>query len=277
MAENHRAFPLQTVAQPASWKGRGLHSGSEVAVRVHPGHSGIHFRWGDERIEATAANVVQTQRCTQLGPIATIEHLMATFAALQITDAEVELTAPELPALDGSALPYFEGLSAAGVVEIGTQTVSGPFARLYVKQGDAKVAIGEGEGKWQYRLVCQGRWPGRQDFEMELDEGAAFGSEVAPARTWGFAEEVERILASGLAKGLDSRSALIIGQTDYENTPRFPDEPARHKWLDLLGDLYLSGVPCRHLNVTATRGGHALHVRAARLLAESVQIERRLS
>lgn len=266
-------FPRQTVRDTLSFRGLGLHSGAPTEVRIHPGSDGIRFRLGDEVVPASASAVIRTERCTQLGPISTVEHVMASLAGMDVTDAEIELTAPELPALDGSALPYVQAIQKSGVEVVGQLEVKGLFARLFVKDGDAKVAVSAGEGHWQYRLVCPGRWPELQEFAVDLNP-EFFSEGVAPARTWGFEEEVEQVLARGLAKGLDWDSALVLGKEGYKNEARFPDEPVRHKLLDLCGDLALSGVPLRALNVAGTRSGHRLNVRAAKLLAEMVTVER---
>lgn len=266
-------FPRQTLRDSLSLMGLGLHSGVPTEVRIHPGREGLRLRFEGELIPVSAAGVVRTERCTQLGPVSTVEHLMAALGGLEVTDAEIELTAPELPALDGSAQPYVSAIRQIGLEPIGELSVQGLFARLYVKDGDAKVSISSGEGHWHYRLVCQDRWPDLQEFDGTLSP-EFFAGQIAPARTWGFEEEVEQVLARGLAKGLDWDSALVLGKTGYKNEARFADEPVRHKMLDLCGDLYLSGVPLRALNVVSARSGHRLNVRAAKLLADTVTIEK---
>lgn len=268
-----REFVRKTIAKEAAWNGVGLHSGAPVTLTAQPGSDGIRFRCQGRSVSACPEAVSGTERCTQLGPISTVEHLMSALSGLEITDVDVELTAPELPSLDGSALPYVEGLLAAGIQQIGLLRVEGPFARVYVKDGDAKVAIGLGEGHWRFHLVSRNRWPGDQEFECALDP-ELYARAIAPARTWAFEEQVEPVLAAGFAKGLDWGSALVIGAEGYANEARFADEPVRHKMLDLIGDLALSGVPARAVSVSATASGHRLHVEAARLLAEAVKIER---
>ena len=94
-----------------------------------------------------------------------------------------------------------------------------------------------------------------------------YKKEIASARTFAFEEEVEPIRQAGLAKGLDANSALILGSNGYVNDPRFDDEPVRHKMLDLIGDLYLSGVPMTMINVVSSRSGHKTNVEAAKKLA----------
>ncbi|MEJ5171946.1 MAG: UDP-3-O-acyl-N-acetylglucosamine deacetylase, partial [Fimbriimonadales bacterium] len=144
---------------------------------------------------------------------------------------------------------------------------------VFASEGAAKVAIAEGTGHWRYTFQTETPFPGLQEVEF-LRVQEAFGTEIAPARTFGFERELPRLRELGLAQGLDLDKALLLGEEGYVNEPRFADEPARHKLLDLIGDLYLAGVPPSLLDVAAERSGHRLHVEAARRLARAVRIER---
>ncbi|MCO5296351.1 MAG: UDP-3-O-acyl-N-acetylglucosamine deacetylase [Fimbriimonadaceae bacterium] len=266
-------FERLTVGGDVVFEGLGLHSGVPVRVVVRSSRAGVVFRWGQQQVAADPAGVTDTSRCTRLGEISTVEHLMAAFAGLEITDAEVEVSAPELPALDGAAREYVDGLLAAGVERVGSLQVEGPFARVFLHEEPLKIAISSGVGHWRYEFETGDRWPGRQSFEA-LDAAAAFPDQIAPARTFGFAEEIPALLERGLARGLGPKTALVLGPSGYEGAARFADEPARHKLLDCIGDLYLTGIPIRALNVVAERTGHRAHVEAAKLLAEAVTVVR---
>ncbi|HWA81903.1 MAG TPA: UDP-3-O-acyl-N-acetylglucosamine deacetylase [Fimbriimonadaceae bacterium] len=255
-------YSRRTLSREVVFEGLGLHSGIPVRVTVHPGEEGIWFRLGAGRWQAKPENVTDTTRCTKLGEIGTIEHLMSAFAGLEITDAEVELTAGELPALDGSALGYVQSFRDAGFSALPDGEMRELFSRVFFQELPVKIAIGKGEGHWRYAYEVADRWPGEQSYEA-LDVVAAYAAEIAPARTFALAEEVPMVLAAGLAKGLDIEKALILGIEGYKNDPRFLDEPARHKLLDLIGDLYLAGVPARFLNVSAEKSGHRTNVEAA--------------
>jgi UDP-3-O-acyl-N-acetylglucosamine deacetylase len=244
-----------------------LHSGAAVRVRVHPGEGGIVFRAGSNRWDAVAENVSDTTRCTRLGEISTIEHMMSALAGLEITDAEIEVEGGEMPALDGSSQEFAAKLYDAGLEHIGEGEANVPFKRVFLQDGAIKVAIGKGEGHWKYTYDLGDRWPNAQTYESRM-VAQEYRDQIAPARTFALAEEVPIILQMGLAKGLDQDSALILGIEGYKNEPRFPDEPARHKLLDLLGDLYLSGIPVSMLNVAAERSGHTSNVKAAVLLRQ---------
>lgn len=264
-------FERKTIQRDAHFEGLGLHSGRPVRVVVRPGDRGLWFRLGAFQVRASPESVTGTDRCTRLGEVSTVEHLMSAFAGLEITDAEVEVDAPELPALDGSALPYVQGLRASGSQTVGRFVLEGPFHRVFVHSGDVRIAVSRGEGHWRYRLETPGRWPGDLVAEFPSLPGG-YEAEISPARTWCFEEEIGKLRSAGLGLGLEIDSTVLIGKDGYANNARFCDEPARHKLLDLIGDLYLSGVPVVALNVSAIRSGHTAHVRAARLLSESVQI-----
>lgn len=262
-------YRAKTLATDVIFEGRGLHTGTSVRMVVHPGSDGIAFRLGAERTLARPENVTDTTRSTRLGSVGTIEHLMAAFAGLEITDAEVELDAPELPGLDGSAGPYLDGLLSVGLVQGEERIAPDLYRRVFLQEGDLSLSIGKGQGHGRYVYDLGARWPGVQAYEAP-DAIGAFASEIAPARTFALIEEVPKLIEHGLGQGLDSHSAVVLGEEGYKNEVRFPDEPARHKLLDLMGDLYLAGVPLRALNFVGERSGHRAHVRAAKMVREAL-------
>ena len=261
-------YTRRTLANPIVLEGLGLHTGEPVRLTVHPASEGIHFRFGAERTHAIPANVSDTQRSTKLGSVGTIEHLMSAFAGLEITDAEVEVSAPEIPGMDGSSMPFVRAMLDAGFVDLEERDRPNLFTRVFFVEGEIKVAVGKGEGHWKYRYDLGDRWPKAQEFDAMLP--ASYVTEVASARTFALAEEIPYIIQAGLAKGLDESSALILGIDGYKNEARFPDEPARHKLLDVIGDLYLAGIPLRYLNVAAERTGHRTNVKTAQQIVDSL-------
>ena len=264
------SFIRRTVRSEVRILGSGLHSGVPVEVIIHPSNEGIAFRVGSTRVRAHPSNVTDTTRSTRLGEVGTVEHLMSAFAGLEITDAEVELTYPELPGLDGSAIEFVTAILATGKEDIGQAEVPEVFGRLYLQEeGGLEVAIAKGDGRWRCVFATDDRWPGAQTFELD-DCVGGYTDQIARARTFAFEEELPMIRQMELGKGLDESSALILGASGYVNEARFHDEPVRHKLLDLIGDLYLSGVPVRALSVVAERTGHRANVRAAALLAQAV-------
>lgn len=157
-----------------------------------------------------------------------------------------------------------------GFSELGLSSLEGPFTRVHHHDCDVKIAISSGVGHWRYEFECGDRWPGSQHYDLMLT-AEAFLAQVAPARTFAFEEEMEKVRESGLGQGLDETNAFLIGANGYLNPAKFLDEPARHKLLDLIGDLALSGVPVSCLNVVAARSGHRTNVEAARKLRASVK------
>lgn len=265
-------FERRTLKRDVVFQGRGLHSGTPVEVAVRPASHGIWFSCGSEKTQASPENVTDTSRCTKLGGVSTVEHMMSALAGLGITDVDVELTSPELPADDGSSIGFVAGLSAAGFEDLGQAIVSGPFARVFTHDQRAKIAISAGSGHWRYDFESENRWPHSQTYETQ-QVSADYIAQIAPARTFGFEDELPAIIEAGLAQGLDMTTALVLGKDGYRNAPLYPDEPARHKLLDIIGDLALAGVPIGLLNVAAQRSGHRLNVEAAALLARSIHIE----
>ena len=261
-------YQRKTLCGDVYLEGLGLHSGVPVRVTIHPGDQGIAFRYGTDRVLARPENVTDTTRCTTLGPVSTIEHLMSAFAGLEITDAEVELDASELPGLDGSAAPYVSAIQEVGLTEIGSAEVPALYGRVFHQDDLIKVAISKGEGHWRF-VYAANRWPNEQVYES-LDTVSDYVTQIAPARTFVLAEEIPMIIQMGLGRGLDENTALILGIEGYKNTSRFDDEPARHKLLDLIGDLYLAGVPIKFLNVVGERSGHRSNVKLAAMLAQAV-------
>ncbi|QYK52422.1 MAG: UDP-3-O-acyl-N-acetylglucosamine deacetylase [Fimbriimonadaceae bacterium] len=268
-----RSYPRRTLSGEFTIEAPGLHSGEPTSVRVVGADQGIRFSDGSTWVTASPHAVTDTSRCTKLGTISTVEHLMSAFAALGVTDADVIVTGGELPVAGGCSLPFVEAILSAGITECGVLTVKGPFARIYLQERPSKFAIGLGEGWWRAVYVRENEFVGHQEFEIALTP-ESYVAQVAPARTFVLEYEIEMAKKYGLGKGLDESSCLGVGPTKYLNDARFPDEPVRHKLLDVIGDLYLTGVPIQHLDVVAEFTGHALNVAAAQKLADSVEIIR---
>lgn len=269
---------MRTLAAPALFQGVGVHSGSAATVRVHPappGHGRV-FLVAGSRIPARADHVVRVDRCTTLGAdgvtVSTVEHLLAAAAGLGLTDLLLEVEGPEIPILDGSALPFVEGFLAVGVREQGPEAMLALPRPVYAAAGDGVVvALPADEPAFECCIHFPHPLVGLQQVTFRPGEGD-FLRDLAPARTFGFWEEVQALLERGLARGGDISNALVIGGPGgFSSPPRFPDEPARHKCLDLVGDLALVGAPVR-ARVLAVRAGHRLHVEVAKKILEEVDL-----
>ncbi|MBA2591543.1 MAG: UDP-3-O-acyl-N-acetylglucosamine deacetylase [Pseudomonadota bacterium] len=260
--------------------GVGLHSGKKVLVtlRPAPAHSGIVFRRVDVtpavEIPARAENVGDTRLSTTLARgevrIATVEHLLSAFAGLGIDNAYVDVSAPEVPIMDGSAGPFVFLIQSAGIEE---QSAPKQFVRI-----KRPVAVEDGD-KWARLEPFDGF---KVSFSIDFDHPlfdetikfaevdfstTSFVKEVSRARTFGFLKEIEMLREKDLALGGSLQNAVVID--DYrvlnEDGLRYEDEFVRHKILDAIGDLYLLG----HGLIGAFRGhksGHALNNRLLRRL-----------
>jgi len=268
----------RTIARTCSLAGRGLHSGQPARLRclAAPVDTGIVFAptGGGTEIPARVDAVVGTRRGVTLGQggrvVRTIEHLLAAAHALGIANLRVELEGDELPALDGSAQPYVQALQNAG---LRTQDGFWPPIVLgrpvWVNRGNASMlAVPAPALRISYVVPTGVPALGTQCVDVP-DPSRSFAEEIAPARTWGFTGELDGLRAEGLALGASEENTLGLGADGYQWPARFPDEPARHKVLDLLGDVALLGRPlCAH--IVAVAAGHALHVELARVIESTV-------
>lgn len=261
-------FDRKTLGSKIEFSGQGIHSGEISRVIVSPGNRGIWFHFNGDEISATPVNVSQTPRSTWLGPIRTIEHLMSAFAGLEVSDAEVTVEGnAELPILGGGAKEYAEGLLSAGINPSGEVSTFTLFGRAHAQNDKSRIAVSVGEGRWKYEYDTRERWPGKQTFEFRAGTDD-YLSEVAPARTFALQEELEFLATQGLGKGGNEHNTLILGPDGYLTPCLFSDEPPRHKILDCLGDLALTGIPARFLNVSAIGSGHEMNVTVAKRIVE---------
>ncbi|MEU9190028.1 UDP-3-O-acyl-N-acetylglucosamine deacetylase [Streptomyces sp. NPDC048484] len=252
-----------TVRAPVLLHGVGLHSAQPVTVTIAPGDDGIAFTH-TFRIPARPAHVTATNRRTRLGPVSTVEHLMSALAGARVTDAEVYLTADEVPGFDGSARPFTEALRTVGLRDLGPWQPPLLPRPVRYEDKDTILQARPGTGRWSVTYDRAPRFPGRQTVTAQLP--VDYAGMVAPARTFVLETELARARAHGLGRGLDEPSVVIIGDDAYAGRTRFVDEPARHKLLDLIGDLYLTGIPVHHLDVTAVRPGHLANIALATLI-----------
>ena len=265
-----------TLASAVERSGVGLHSGEACRVRLAPSErSGYRVGWLDapERplVRLEPRQVSDTRLCTALQlegrRLATVEHLLAALAGTGVSQAEIWVEGEEIPLLDGSALPWVEAIAEAGLRSLGPRIAPPlPQASITVHQGAGFVTAIPAE---QPRLAAAVEFSqaaiGRQIFSLTLTP-EAFVREIAPARTFGFREQVEQLLAAGLIRGGALDNALVCDGDRWLNPPlRFDDEPVRHKLLDLLGDLALVGLPLAQ--VFAYRGSHGLHTAMAAAIA----------
>lgn len=265
----------KTLTTAVAIEGIGIHSGIYTKVELHPATagSGVAFVRTDLdglRIPALLASTTALDYATSVGKddvsIGTVEHLLAAVHAAGLTDLEIRIDGPEVPIIDGSALPFVHLIEAAGVREldekIGVLRIRRP---LEIADAGKRIRIEPADQlSIDYRIEFAHPTIGRQALAIDVDY-RTFVQEVAAARTYGFLHEVEKLRAAGLARGGSVENCIVLDQNGVMNGPlRFGDEFVRHKVLDLLGDLALLGHPVVGA-ITAERAGHAMH---SRLVAE---------
>jgi UDP-3-O-[3-hydroxymyristoyl] N-acetylglucosamine deacetylase / 3-hydroxyacyl-[acyl-carrier-protein] dehydratase len=279
---NPSVLQQQTLREPISYAGIGLHSGNRVNLTFLPAppHTGIRFRRvdldGKPEIEARIENVSDTTRSTTLCKgnvkIHTVEHVLATFAGFGIDNAIIELDANEPPIGDGSARSYCKMIQSAGVVLQGERRepyrISHP---TEIEVGETIMSVFPHE---RLKISCtssdkHGRFT--QFFTLEVSP-ETWEREVASARTFCFFEEIEFLIKNGLIKGGSLENAVVIREDAVLTTEplRFPDEFVRHKILDIIGDLALIGRPlCGH--VVAIKPSHTANCELARQITALIR------
>lgn len=253
-------------------EGVGIHTGQRCRVTIEPGDSDdpILFRRNRAEIAAWSKNVTDTSRCTRISAsgesISTVEHLMSAFAGLDIRSATVVVDGPELPILDGSAKDWVDALRP--LVCGSGRPLSRPIdeaVRVEGKHGsfiEARPAE-----KLSIALTIAYDHPVIGVQTACFTESDDYEREIAPARTFGLRSEVDALLAAGLAKGGSLDNAIVVEDDGYSAPLRFENELARHKVLDMLGDLYLSGNLPR-ADIIAVKPSHTLNVALASKLTE---------
>ena len=270
--------------------GIGLHSGLTTTVRVLPAAAGTgrYFVRVDlpekpvipARVEAVSTTMLSTQLRVGNGEtsadsevtVRTVEHLLAALAGSGVDDACIEIDGSELPLLDGSALVWIKAIQEVGMVE-SKRPLSSPLLikePIWVNQEDAFVAAFPAPmTRFTYGIDFENPAIGNQ-WHSWTPEQEDFAEAIAPARTFGLANQVDQLRDRGLIKGGSLENALVCGDHGWLNPPlRFSNEPVRHKLLDLVGDLSLLGkFPVAHF--LAYKASHTLHIQLARLLAQQI-------
>lgn len=262
----------KTLQQEISCKGVGLHSGAAVTMTLRPApadHGIVFVRTdlkADQVIPALYDRVVDTRLCTLIAndsgaSIGTIEHLMSALRGCGVDNAVIALDGPEVPIMDGSSTPFVEMIDHAGLriqpqprraIQILKEIVveeNGKYARLSPASG----FVFGGEIEFSHPSI------GRQSYQTKLVNGN-FRHDIAAARTFGFAHEVEYLRQQGLARGGSLDNAIVLDDMKIINAEglRFADEFIRHKLLDAIGDLYLAGGPILGA-YDGFKAGHALN------------------
>ncbi|MFT4623396.1 MAG: UDP-3-O-[3-hydroxymyristoyl] N-acetylglucosamine deacetylase [Myxococcota bacterium] len=248
---------MRRLGRSVSRSGVGVHSGRACAVTLSPAPwgTGLQLRVGAHTALAHVRAAVAPGGCSVLrvGPhtVAVVEHLLAALVVSEVTDGWIDVEGPEIPILDGSALPWWEAIHEAGLDDGPASEPRAVDRVVHVQSHGGEAWLRPDPG---LRVSVEVAFPSLTGGAAITLPGA-FETEVAPARTFVLAEDVERLRAAGRGRGATSANTVVWGAP---GALRFPDEPVRHKLLDAIGDLGLAGGPIRgHLHVV--RGSHALH------------------
>ena len=298
----------KTLAASFSLKGKGLHTGLDIDITFNPAPENHGYKIkrtdleGQPVIDALAEHVVATQRGTVLKKndvqVSTIEHAMAALYALEIDNCLIEVNAPEFPILDGSARYFVEGIQKVGSVE-----QNAPRDYYIVKH---KIEVKDEESgasliilpdeKFSVNVLISFDSPVLNNQFASMNDLSEFPSELAASRTFVFVREIEMLLNNNLIKGGDLDNAIVIYDqklpqesldklADMMNVPHlnlkelgyinheplvFDNEPARHKLLDVIGDVALIGKPIRG-RIIATRPGHKINNLFARMIRKDIK------
>jgi UDP-3-O-acyl N-acetylglucosamine deacetylase len=273
-----------TIKYPVEIKGVGLQTGVAVklAVKSAPANSGVTFIRTDlpdkPSLNIQAADLggmesVERRTTLGMGPlqVQTTEHLLAALAASSIDNIVFELDNIELPGLDGSAAGFADALKKAGITEQDApKKIFKVEEPVWAADSGAFLAVfPDKDFRISYTLFYDHPWIGTEFLSTVIDR-AIFEKEIAPARTFCMEAEAAELIKRGLGKGANYDNTLVVGKDGPINTsPRFRDEPVRHKILDLIGDLYLLGMPLVG-HVVAIKSGHKLNMELVKKLKSKI-------
>lgn len=298
----------RTLAREISLTGKGLHSGIDVTITFKPAPANHGYKFcrvdlpGKPIINAIAENVTDTSRGTTLvengGSVATIEHVLAAFHGKRVDNALIEINGPEAPIMKGSSFMFVKAINEAGVVEQDADrnyfVVKEKIAFSDEEHGVDLIIYPDDHFSINVLIDYNSRILGNQ--YAILDSIDDFEEDISQSRTFVFFHELEPLFKMGLIKGGDLDNAIVILEKEVDqseidriaklfNKPgitthkagilnntelRYPNEPARHKLLDIVGDLSLVGQPIKG-KVVATRPGHFANTRLAKLIRQEIR------
>ncbi len=276
--DSSKFMTQHTLAGEINLSGVGLHTGANTHIRLIPAEAGVgrYFVRVDlpdkPAIPAIVASVSETVLSTQLGTgtasVRTVEHLLASLAAMGVDNAGIEIDGPEVPLLDGSARLWVEAIAQVGLVSQSLPRVSTQLREpIWVYEGDAFVgAVPAADTRFTYGIDFDYAAIGNQWHSWSTT--TSFQTEIASARTFGLAHQIAQLQTAGLIKGGSLDNALVCSDDGWVNPPlRFANEPVRHKILDLVGDLSLLGnFPRAHF--FAYKASHKLHIQLAKRIVD---------
>ena len=253
----------KTIKSPVSRKGTGLHSGIGTVITLLPSkeNSGIVFYYKDKTIPALASRISGTKRGTSLDCLSTVKHILSAVYGLGITNLDIRMDGPEPPAFDGSSIEYVRMINEAGIAgQKEAAEVIEIRSEIVVQENGASICVEPYSGfAVESHLEFPASFVGKQSsfFDESVND---YEKDIAPARTFGFIEEVEALRNSGLALGASAENAVVVLKDGYSCALRFPNELARHKILDIMGDIALAGRRIKG-RIISEKAGHRLNAK----------------
>ena len=297
-----------TLKEAVTISGAGIHTGQSVTIQIKPAeaNTGINFQRidlpGKPVVKADVDNVVETNRSTTIevngARISTIEHLMASLMGMEIDNALIEIDGEEVPILDGSSQVFIDHLSKIGTQKQNAEKIYyNIYHNISFVDEDKKVEmVALPYDDYRINTLIDFNSPILGTQHADLRNIGDFKNDIAPSRTFCFFHELEQLIAHDLIKGGDINNAIVVVDRPVDSeqvkriskifhkddvkvseggilnnlTLRFPNEPARHKLLDVVGDLALVGYPF-HAHIIANRPGHASNIKFAKKIKEHIK------
>ncbi len=274
---------MKTLKSSFKIKGVGLMSGVEFEVEIKPSDSkGIYFTKGDKRIKATLENIVAAEHCVVAAnvengadfKVALIEHFMAACAITGLDGAEMvfqplPVDTVEVPILDGSSKVWVEEFNKAGFIGE-SDTTPQLKETVTFQKGKSTVILMPQDDETKITYAVNFNHPELNNRWIEMNRNINL-NEIVEARTFGYLKDLEKFQKMGFSKGVTIENTVGMTEDGFTTELRSKYEPNKHKILDIIGDLYLTGInPLKmKANIIVKEAGHALHIEAAKLLKQS--------
>ena len=277
----------KTIAKPVSISGIGLHSGSNVSMKLFPADAdyGIKFIRKDLKsnnlIEALWSNVSNTKLSTTISnksgvSVSTIEHLMSALSGLHIDNVKIEIDGPEVPIMDGSSIKFVDLINSTTIKNLNKKRKILKIKKnIRVERDDSSVELKpNNQFSIDFEIDFPSKLVSQQSCQLQLINGN-YKTDIAYARTFGFERDVDMLRSNGLALGGSLDNAVVVGESRILNSEglRYKDEFVRHKILDSIGDLYLAGAPIQGYFFGNKSGHHLNNLLLRTLFSNEINYE----
>ncbi|MDA9741963.1 UDP-3-O-acyl-N-acetylglucosamine deacetylase [Pelagibacteraceae bacterium] len=277
----------QTISEPVSISGIGLHSGINVSMCLFPAKAnyGVKFIRKDitenNVIEALWSNVTNTKLSTTISnqngiSVSTIEHLMSALSGLHIDNVKIEIDGPEVPIMDGSSIKFVNLINSTSVKNLNKKRkILKVKKNIKIEKDNSSVELKpNNQFSIDFEIDFPSRLVSQQSCQLQLINGN-YKNDIASARTFGFEKDVDMLRSSGLALGGSLENAVVVGENKILNSEglRYKDEFVRHKILDSIGDLYLAGSPIQGYFFGNKSGHHLNNLLLRSLFADKSNYE----